>query len=382
MFGIYNSSLINSVGGFSKSTIAAVVGVSAQQEASPELQAQQGAILANPAAAAEATKIATIQTVTESLANEPLISQEEIVESVNTIVDVQTAVAPELIASMPVSEAQAALGANIDTLQKAAAITGGAVFGAQKEVVTEALEKAKDTVSSITSTAAGAIDIVKDVASNIASTVGSVLTAPFSIFGNKKSEQAPVQGPVAPPAGTPTNTTVSTQGENPANRGFEYSHFYEPHLVNNNRWQVNSDVGWREFDGLPHDAIDTQAFNADGSGARNPNLLAMVSGTIETDTESIWGKRVWLKGDDGNTYRYGHLDSFNVKTGDRVSAGDIIGKQGGTNAPGLKEYPDHLDLGIFDTATGELLDPITMFPSYFSGIKVYRDESRSFELQQ
>lgn len=187
--------------------------------------------------------------------------------------------------------------------------------------------------------------------------------------------------PSPEPAPKQVVNTGPVEGGNPANRGFEYSHFYPEEYTNNGSWQVNSDVGWRTFDGLNHDAVDTQAFTATGALEYNAPLLAMTGGTIEVDTGSIWGNRVWLIGDDGNTYRYGHLHSFDVQTGDRVSAGDQIGLQGGSGAYGLNDYPDHLDLGIFDTATGQVQDPITMFPSYFSGIKVYRDESGSFVTQ-
>jgi len=72
----------------------------------------------------------------------------------------------------------------------------------------------------------------------------------------------------------------------------------------------------------------------DMMGARGTPLVAVVSGSVRQSTSSLGGKQVWLTGNDGNTYFYAHLDSYEGGGG-RVSAGDVVGYLGDTgNARG------------------------------------------------
>lgn len=64
-------------------------------------------------------------------------------------------------------------------------------------------------------------------------------------------------------------------------------------------------------------------------------VVASASGTVSLGNGGLGGKTVWLSADDGYGYYYAHLSSFNVASGQRVGAGDVIGFNGDTgNARG------------------------------------------------
>jgi murein DD-endopeptidase MepM/ murein hydrolase activator NlpD len=73
-------------------------------------------------------------------------------------------------------------------------------------------------------------------------------------------------------------------------------------------------------------------------GPRGTPLLAVVSGTVTFKQNSLGGYAVWLKGNNGNSYYYAHLSSYEgggVGTVRRVEQGDVIGYRGDTgNAKG------------------------------------------------
>lgn len=73
--------------------------------------------------------------------------------------------------------------------------------------------------------------------------------------------------------------------------------------------------------------------------ARNTPLVAVTNGTISATsyTTSLGGVTIHLRGDDGNTYYYAHLQSIQsgISKGVRVSAGQVIGYAGDSgNAKG------------------------------------------------
>ena len=63
--------------------------------------------------------------------------------------------------------------------------------------------------------------------------------------------------------------------------------------------------------------------------------VACVSGVVRTSEGRRQGHAIWLRGDDGNSYFYGHLNGYAAGSGQRVSAGQVIGYVGNTgNASG------------------------------------------------
>ncbi|MFP5333337.1 MAG: peptidoglycan DD-metalloendopeptidase family protein [Acidimicrobiia bacterium] len=64
-------------------------------------------------------------------------------------------------------------------------------------------------------------------------------------------------------------------------------------------------------------------------------IVAVTNGRVWLGNGGLGGKTIWLTGDDGYAYYYAHLSGFNVSSGQRVSAGDVIGYNGDTgNARG------------------------------------------------
>lgn len=63
----------------------------------------------------------------------------------------------------------------------------------------------------------------------------------------------------------------------------------------------------------------------------NTPVGAVANGTvIQTGNAGTYGNLVKVRFDDGNIGYYSHLNSFNVKAGDKVRAGDILGTSGNT----------------------------------------------------
>lgn len=61
-------------------------------------------------------------------------------------------------------------------------------------------------------------------------------------------------------------------------------------------------------------------------------IQATVSGVVLDNTNEHWsyGKNVVIKGDDGNVHMYAHLSQPQVRVGQRVKAGEVIGLSGNT----------------------------------------------------
>lgn len=57
-------------------------------------------------------------------------------------------------------------------------------------------------------------------------------------------------------------------------------------------------------------------------------IIAVTSGSVSLGNGGLGGRTIWLNGDDGYGYYYAHLSGFNVSSGQRVNAGDVIGFNG------------------------------------------------------
>lgn len=103
--------------------------------------------------------------------------------------------------------------------------------------------------------------------------------------------------------------------------------------------KITSTYGPRNLFGSFHYGIDLNT-------PTGTELKTIVSGkVVKAYTQTGGGKCIYILGDDGYVYEFAHLSEFNCKTGDRVEAGQLIGKTGksGQNVTG-----PHLHLGIYD----------------------------------
>lgn len=116
------------------------------------------------------------------------------------------------------------------------------------------------------------------------------------------------------------------------------------------------DASYLKRFGFPHDAIDIPILQ--GSIVR-----AAADGTVVDVTDNGLGfNSVTIRHAGGVATLYGHLTSFLVKDGDKVFAGDPIGKSGGrpgTPGAGISTGP-HLHLEVF--RKGENVDPLGLLP--------------------
>ena len=104
------------------------------------------------------------------------------------------------------------------------------------------------------------------------------------------------------------------------------------------KYQITSRFHQQEsFRAAPHNGIDLKMEIGEP-------LRSIKSGIIhlrDYGTENA-GKTILIDGEDGKTYIYGHLSSFNVKEGQSVSEGDLIGFSGNTG----HSTGAHLHFGI------------------------------------
>lgn len=86
-----------------------------------------------------------------------------------------------------------------------------------------------------------------------------------------------------------------------------------------------------------HDYVATDIVTR--KGQKNPTVIAFVDGVIlsASSGNAIAGNAIIQQGDDDYIYGYYHLNSMQVRSGQRVTAGQPIGEQGATgNAAGLR----------------------------------------------
>lgn len=104
---------------------------------------------------------------------------------------------------------------------------------------------------------------------------------------------------------------------------------------------------------------DTPHFADDIAMPQDTPITAIKSGVIAQEDYAVWngkqgGGEIFVKPDDGSTeYYYYHLDNINVKTGQHVGAGDVVGLSGGQNSGGSHPTDPawstgpHLHVGYF-----------------------------------
>ncbi len=79
---------------------------------------------------------------------------------------------------------------------------------------------------------------------------------------------------------------------------------------------------------------------------------------VAKSDNSDYGNRVYLRDKDNNTVMYAHLESFKVKTGDKLNQGDEVGVIGGTGYG----TGDHLHLSFFKSGCVRLNSKYTSDP--------------------
>lgn len=108
---------------------------------------------------------------------------------------------------------------------------------------------------------------------------------------------------------------------------------------------------FESFRKIPHRGIDFKMENG-------TELKAIVEGRIQVVDygNASAGKTVVIKGEDGQTYIYGHLSEFKVKTGDVVHQGDLIGLSGNSGNVFGNGGGYHLDFSV-KNEHGQFIDP-------------------------
>jgi murein DD-endopeptidase MepM/ murein hydrolase activator NlpD len=109
---------------------------------------------------------------------------------------------------------------------------------------------------------------------------------------------------------------------------------------------------FRDTWGAPRSGGTRSHTGVDMMAPQNTLLVAAADGVIKLGQSALGGNTVWLYADHGVGYFYAHLDHFvdGQSTGDRVSAGTIIGYVGDTGDPAPGAY--HLHFGITPSGMG------------------------------
>jgi murein DD-endopeptidase MepM/ murein hydrolase activator NlpD len=105
-------------------------------------------------------------------------------------------------------------------------------------------------------------------------------------------------------------------------------------------------------DRVAHEGIDISA--ARGEAVRASGAGKVIDATDLYRGAKAWGKVVVIDHGHGLVTRYAHLDSYKVRKGDNVAAGDVIGAVGST---GVASGP-HLHYEVI--VDGETVDPATV----------------------
>jgi murein DD-endopeptidase MepM/ murein hydrolase activator NlpD len=118
---------------------------------------------------------------------------------------------------------------------------------------------------------------------------------------------------------------------------------------------------FQEVDGLIHKTPHT---GVDLAAAEGTKLASVGDGIIEKIVDygnTNIGKGVFIKLENGYRVVYGHLSEISVKTGEKISTGDVIGLSGNTG----RSTGPHLHLQAYDVG-GQLIDPTPLAKAAFN----------------
>jgi murein DD-endopeptidase MepM/ murein hydrolase activator NlpD len=100
-------------------------------------------------------------------------------------------------------------------------------------------------------------------------------------------------------------------------------------------------------------------------------IVAVTDGVVaKVATGSIGGNAIWLAGDDGITYYYGHMQGYapGMKAGKRVRVGEVIGYVGSSGAT-HGTYP-HLHFEMSPGGTGRTVSPKPVLDAWLVSAEV------------
>jgi len=112
--------------------------------------------------------------------------------------------------------------------------------------------------------------------------------------------------------------------------------------------QLRDTWGAPRGNGRGHEGVDIFA-------PRGTPVFSTTEGLVtRIGASELGGKSVWILGPGGQHHYYAHLDTYaDLRVGDRVSAGTMLGTVGNTG--NARNGPPHLHYGIY--ADGSAIDP-------------------------
>lgn len=143
-------------------------------------------------------------------------------------------------------------------------------------------------------------------------------------------------------------------------------------------WPVSYSIITCEFGYRRHPITGRRSFHGglDLQGDIGDPVFAIENGTVITSTKASYsGEHIGIRHPNGYTSSYLHLDKRLVKVGDKVKAGQIIGKLGNTG----RSTNAHLHLGI-KNARGTLKDPYKY--SMYGTRQMDEDMMATFKMQK
>lgn len=145
--------------------------------------------------------------------------------------------------------------------------------------------------------------------------------------------KSPVISGTAIRSGTETSNTASSDFINPLDT-----------------MNITSPFGMRTH---PIDKVQKMHYGIDLAASAGTPVKSSIGGKVvfAGDKNDGYGISVYVDNGNGTVTRYSHLQSANVKTGDTVTQGQIVGKVGSTG----KATGPHLDFGVM--INGKYVDP-------------------------